>query len=68
VTPNKAAGYAPKELAAMPAAGGATALALAHAMERLLTTKRITVETFGPPSKQRQRLVVTLPTTLPTEN
>lgn len=68
VTPNKAAGYAPKELAAMPAAGGATAMALAHAMERLLTAKRIIVETFGPPSKQRQRLVATLPTTLPTAN
>jgi RecA-family ATPase len=68
VTPSKAAGYAPKEFAAMPAAGGATAMALAHAMERLLATKHINVETFGPPSKQRQRLVVTLPTTLPTGN
>jgi RecA-family ATPase len=69
VTPSKAAGYAPKELAAMPAAGGVTAVALAHAMERLLTGKRIIVETFGPPSKQRQRLVTAaLPTTLPTAN
>jgi RecA-family ATPase len=68
VTPSKAAGYAPKELAAMPAAGATTAIALAHAMERLLAAKHITVEMFGPPSKQRQRLVVTLPTTLPTGN
>jgi len=68
VTPSKAAGYAPKELATMPGAGSTTAAAFAHAMERLLGDKRITVETFGPPSKQRQRLVVTLPTTLPTEN
>lgn len=68
VTPNKAAGYAPKELAAMQGANGATAIALAHAMERLLTTKKIAVESFGPPSKQRQRLVVSLPTTLPTAN
>lgn len=67
VTPSKATGYAPKELATMPGAGTATAIAFAHAMERLLSAKRISVETFGPPSKQRQRLVVTLPTTLPTE-
>lgn len=68
VTPNKASGYAPKELAAMQGADGATAMALAHTMERLLTSKRIIVETFGPPSRQRQRLVATLPTTLPTGN
>jgi hypothetical protein len=37
-------------------------------MERLLIAKRIIVETFGPPSKHRQRLVVALPTTLPTGN
>jgi RecA-family ATPase len=58
VTPVKAIGYAPKELAAMPSAEGCAAAALANAMERLLTAKRIIVETFGPPSKQRQRLVV----------
>jgi RecA-family ATPase len=58
VTPVKAIGYAPKELAAMPSAEGCTAAALANAMERLLTAKRIIVETFGPPSKQRQRLIV----------
>jgi hypothetical protein len=59
VTPSKASGYAPKELGTMPGAEGCTAAALANAMERLLTDpKRIIVETFGPPSKQRQRLVV----------
>jgi RecA-family ATPase len=68
VTPNKAAGFAPKELAAMPGAEGFTPAALANAMERLLAANRVTVETFGPPSKQRQRLVATLPTTLPTGN
>lgn len=68
VTPNKAAGYAPKELAAMPAAAGATAVALAHAMERLLTAKRIMTETFGPPSKLRQRLVVAPSNRLRTED
>jgi hypothetical protein len=58
VTPNKATGYAPKELATMPGAGDCTAAALANAMERLLTAKAIGVETFGPRSRQRQRLVV----------
>jgi RecA-family ATPase len=58
VTPSRAAGYAPKELASMPGADGCTPVGLANAMERLLTTKRIAVETFGPPSKQRQRLVL----------
>ena len=59
VTPNKAAGYAPKELAEMPGAAGCTKAALALAMERLLTAKEIGVETFGYNSKQRQRLIVT---------
>jgi RecA-family ATPase len=66
VTSNKAAGYAPKELATMPGAEGFAAAALANAMERLLAAQRVTVETSGPPSKRRQRLVVALPTTLPT--
>jgi RecA-family ATPase len=59
VTPNKAAGYAPKELAEMPGADGCTKAALALAMERLLTAKEIGVETFGYNSKHRQRLIVT---------
>ncbi|MEH2521564.1 RecA-family ATPase [Bradyrhizobium sp. AZCC 1610] len=67
VTPSKAAGYAPKELAAMPSAEGCTASALANAMERLLAAGEIAVERTGPPTKQRARLVVgPLPTTLPT--
>jgi len=66
VTPSKAAGFAPKELAAMPGAEGFTAAALAHAMERLLAANLVMVETFGPPSKQRQRLVVTPSNRLPT--
>jgi RecA-family ATPase len=68
VTPNKAVGYAPKELAAMPTAEGCTATALANAMERLLAAQQITVESFGPLSRRRQRLITTLPTTLPTGN
>jgi RecA-family ATPase len=57
VTPNKAAGYAPKELAAMPGANGTTAEAFAVAMERLLAAGEITAEEYGPPSKRRLRLV-----------
>jgi RecA-family ATPase len=66
VTPNKAAGYAPKELAAMPGAENFTAAAFARSMERLFAADRILVETFGPPSKQRQRIVVTPSNRLPT--
>lgn len=62
VTPNKAPGFAPKEFAAMPGANGCTAAAFANAMERLLAANRVTVETSGPPTKRRQRLVATLPT------
>ncbi|MBI3700577.1 MAG: AAA family ATPase [Afipia sp.] len=58
VTPNKAAGYAPKELASMTNANGCTAAALTNAMERLLMAKCIAVEEFGPKSKRRKRLVV----------
>ena len=58
VTPSKASGYAPKELAAMMGAAGTTAEAFAKAMERLLAAKGIIVDTFGPPSKQRQRLIL----------
>jgi RecA-family ATPase len=68
VTPNKAVGYAPKELAAMPSADGCTAAALANAMERLLAAKEISVETFGPRTRQRQRLVTTPTNRLPTGN
>lgn len=66
VTPNKATGYAPKELATMPGAGGCTAPAFAKAMERLLASDRIKVETYGPASKQRQRLIVAPSNRLPT--
>jgi RecA-family ATPase len=55
-----------KELAEMPGAKGCTAAALVNAMERLLTGKRIIVDPFGPPSRPRQRLVVTPSNRLPT--
>jgi RecA-family ATPase len=50
-------GYAPSVFEDMPEAGGLKSRALAPAMERLLSSGRIKVETFGPPSKQRTRLV-----------
>lgn len=66
VTPSRASGFAPKEFAAMPAASGVSVAALSAAMERLLTAKVIVAEEYGPPSKRRQRLMRSLPTTLPT--
>src|SRR5206468_2270471 len=66
VTPSKAVGYAPKELAAMPSAEGCTAAALANAMERLLAAKEIEVETYGYNSKLRQRVVIATSNRLPT--
>ena len=64
VTPSKASGSAPKELAAMTGAEGTTPEAFAKAMERLIAANRIIVETYGPQSKQRQRLLV-VPTFTP---
>src|ERR1700722_11487037 len=66
VTPNRAVGYAPKELSAMAGANGVKAPAFAKAMERLLTSGQIIVETFGYASRQRQRLVPTTSNRLPT--
>jgi RecA-family ATPase len=66
VTPSKAVGYAPKELSAMSGAGGVKAPAFAKAMERLLSSGQIIVETFGYASRQRQRLVPTTSNRLPT--
>jgi RecA-family ATPase len=67
VTPNRAVGYAPKELSAMAGANGVKAPAFAKAMERLLTSGQIIVETFGYASRQRQRLVPTTSNRLPTD-
>jgi RecA-family ATPase len=66
VTPSKAVGYAPKELSAMSGATGVKAPAFAKAMERLLASGQIVVETFGYASRQRQRLVPTTSNRLPT--
>jgi RecA-family ATPase len=61
VTTSKAAGYAPKEIAAMTGADGTTPEAFAKAMERLIAANQIIVQTTGSPSKQRQRLIVAAP-------
>lgn len=58
VTPSRAVGSAPKELAAMPGADGCRPEAFANAMERLLAAGQITVERYGSNSKQRQRVVI----------
>jgi RecA-family ATPase len=50
-------GYAPSEFERMSEAGGLRSRAFASAMERLLSAGRIRVETSGPPSKRRTRLV-----------
>lgn len=56
VSPNRGPTYAPTEFAKHPDADGVGKRALEVAMANLLKDKRIRVETFGPPSKQRKRL------------
>jgi RecA-family ATPase len=58
VTPVKATGYAPKELAVMTGAEGTTSEAFVKAMERLIAANQIIVQTVGSPTRQRQRLIV----------
>lgn len=48
--------FAPAVFERMPEATGLKRKALGLAMARLFTARRIRAETFGPPSKQRQRL------------
>jgi len=60
VSPTPSRSYAPAVFADHPDADGVTKKALALAMERLLKGKRIAVETVGPPSKQRKRIVIVL--------
>jgi RecA-family ATPase len=65
VSPNRSVNYAPVVLARMPAAKGIGKAALERAMFRLLERGGIRVEAFGPPSKVRQRLVLTNPSRFP---
>jgi RecA-family ATPase len=57
VVPTRARGYAPAVFEAMPEANGFKSRALGLAMERLLSSRQIRVETSGPPSKPRSALV-----------
>lgn len=58
VSPSYSRSYAPKVFATMPVAKGLSKEALTSAMERLFAADRIHIETFGPPSKQRQRIIL----------
>lgn len=58
VSPARSPNFAPRVFAGLPAAKGIGGRQLAAAMERLLDAGRIRAETFGPPSKQRTRLVM----------
>lgn len=53
----KSSTYAPAVFAEMPGSIGTTSKAFAQAMERLFATGAITIETTGPASKRRQRIV-----------
>jgi RecA-family ATPase len=63
VTPHPGRSYAPADFVKMQEANGCKSPALARAMERLLSSQRIRVETYGPPSKQRSRLIAVAPET-----
>jgi RecA-family ATPase len=60
VSPNPSKSWAPAMFAQHPDAEDITKREFARAMERLLKVRRIQVETFGPPSKQRKRLIAAL--------
>lgn len=57
VSANPSVTYAPTVFEKHPSANGVTKKAFAAAMERLLSAGRLRVDTDGPPSKQRSRLV-----------
>jgi len=57
VGPNTGANYAPSVFAKMPEANGCRSKALAAAMERLLSAKRIKIDKIGSASKQKSIIV-----------
>lgn len=57
VSHQPSANYAPALFAKDPQARGATKAGLTAAMNRLFNAREITVETSGPPSRQRHRIV-----------
>jgi RecA-family ATPase len=58
VSPNRSATFAPAVFERHPDADGLTKKSFEGAMERLLASKRIGVQTFGSPSRLRSRLVL----------
>jgi RecA-family ATPase len=58
VSPNPSATYAPKVFAEQPDGGGMTAKAMRAAMDRMFAAKRIKVDTIGPASRRRSRIVL----------
>jgi hypothetical protein len=58
VSSSKSSAFAPTIMSAMPEREGVSKKALAEAMARLFAEKKIAVVMEGPPSKQRERLVV----------
>lgn len=58
VSSSKSSAYAPTVMAAMPERDGTSKKSLIDAMARLFAEKKIAVVKEGPPSKQRERLVV----------
>lgn len=58
VSSSKSSAYAPTVMAAMPEREGVSKKSLIDAMARLFAEKKIAVVKEGPPSKQRERLVV----------
>ncbi|WP_211912597.1 AAA family ATPase [Tardiphaga alba] len=58
VSPNPGSNYAPKLFADHEASQGMKARALKDAMDRLLASRRIETIMEGPPSRMRQRLIV----------
>jgi RecA-family ATPase len=61
VSPNPSKTYAPTVFAENPSAEGVRKKQFEAAMERLLFAGRIRIEPFGPPSRQRKRLVIGTP-------
>ncbi len=57
VGPSTGKNYAPSIFEAMPDAKGVRRRAFAQAMERCLSTGKVRIETFGPASRSRSRLV-----------
>ena len=58
VGPHPGPKYAPHQIAEHPDANGVSKKDLADAMQRLLDGGKISIQPYGPPSKQRFKLVV----------